>query len=115
MYTLYISGYSHAVGTLKRLDICLLGSLFARSEDAVALCLTHGVNQQTTSVLRSITHLHTYVVVIVIKASSDINLNCVNVLNNVFRPEKTLKKTRIKLYNTLALQFCYMAVKRGLL
>jgi hypothetical protein len=25
------------------------------------------------------------------------------VLNNVFRPQKTLKKTRIKLYNTLAL------------
>jgi hypothetical protein len=24
-------------------------------------------------------------------------------LNNVFRPQKTLKKTRIKLYNTLAL------------
>jgi len=25
------------------------------------------------------------------------------ILNNVFRPHKTLKKTRIKLYNTLAL------------
>ena len=25
------------------------------------------------------------------------------ILNNVFRPQKTLKKTRIKLYNTLAL------------
>ena len=27
------------------------------------------------------------------------------ILNNVFRPQKTLKKTRIKLYNTLALPF----------
>ena len=26
-----------------------------------------------------------------------------SILNNVFRPQKTLKKTRIKLYNTLAL------------
>ena len=25
------------------------------------------------------------------------------ILNNVFRPQKSLKKTRIKLYNTLAL------------
>jgi len=25
------------------------------------------------------------------------------IINNVFRPQKTLKKTRIKLYNTLAL------------
>jgi len=25
------------------------------------------------------------------------------ILNDVFRPQKTLKKTRIKLYNTLAL------------
>jgi len=37
------------------------------------------------------------------------------ILNNVFRPEITLKKTRIKLYNTLALQFCYMVAKPGLL
>jgi len=26
-----------------------------------------------------------------------------SILNNMFRPQKTLKKTRIKLYNTLAL------------
>ena len=37
------------------------------------------------------------------------------IINNVFRPQKTLKKTRIKLYNTLALQSCYVAVKHGLL
>ena len=30
-------------------------------------------------------------------------LEITGVLNNVFRPQKTLKKTRIKLYNTLAL------------
>jgi hypothetical protein len=30
-------------------------------------------------------------------------LNITGILNNVFRPQKTLKKTRIKLYNTLAL------------
>jgi hypothetical protein len=30
-------------------------------------------------------------------------LNIRGILNNVFRPQKTLKKTRIKLYNTLAL------------
>ena len=36
------------------------------------------------------------------------------ILNNVFRPQKTLKKTRIKLHNTLVLQFCYMAAKLGL-
>jgi hypothetical protein len=30
-------------------------------------------------------------------------LKITGVLNNVFRPQKTLKKTRIKLYNTLAL------------
>jgi len=29
--------------------------------------------------------------------------NITGILNNVFRPQKTLKKTRIKLYNTLAL------------
>ena len=38
------------------------------------------------------------------------------ILNNVFRSQKkTLKKIRIKLYNTLPSQFCYMAVKLGLL
>jgi hypothetical protein len=30
-------------------------------------------------------------------------LRITGILNNVFRPQKTLKKTRIKLYNTLAL------------
>ena len=30
-------------------------------------------------------------------------LKITSVINNVFRPQKTLKKTRIKLYNTLAL------------
>jgi hypothetical protein len=37
------------------------------------------------------------------------------ILNNVFRSQKTLKKTGIKLYNTLALMFCYVAAKLGLL
>jgi hypothetical protein len=39
------------------------------------------------------------------------------IINNVFRKQKkTLKKTRIKLYNTAAPpQFCYMAAKLGLL
>ena len=30
-------------------------------------------------------------------------LEITGILNNIFRPQKTLKKTRIKLYNTLAL------------
>jgi hypothetical protein len=30
-------------------------------------------------------------------------LKIIGILNNVFRPQKTLKKTRIKLYNTLSL------------
>ena len=30
-------------------------------------------------------------------------LKIIGILNNVFRPQKTLRKTRIKLYNTLAL------------
>jgi len=30
-------------------------------------------------------------------------LKITGILNNVFRPQKSLKKTRIKLYNTLAL------------
>jgi hypothetical protein len=42
-------------------------------------------------------------------------LNITVISNNVFRPQKTLKKIRIKLYNTLAFPFCYMAAKRGLL
>jgi hypothetical protein len=44
-------------------------------------------------------------------------LKITGILNNVFRPQKTLKKTRIKLHNTLAgrpSQCCYMAAKRGL-
>jgi hypothetical protein len=35
---------------------------------------------------------------------SHICLKVTSVLNNVFRPQKSLRKTRIKLYNTLALQ-----------
>ena len=31
------------------------------------------------------------------------DLKITSILNNVFRPQKTIKKTRIKLYNTLAL------------
>ena len=43
-------------------------------------------------------------------------LKITGILNNVFRPQKTLKKTRIKLYNTLApSQCCYMVAKLGLL
>ena len=32
-------------------------------------------------------------------------LKMTGILNNVFKPQKTLKKTRLKLYNTLALPF----------
>ena len=32
-------------------------------------------------------------------------LKITGILNNVFRPQKTLKKTRTKLYNTVALPF----------
>jgi hypothetical protein len=42
-------------------------------------------------------------------------LKITGILNYVFRPQKTLNKTIIKLYNTPALQFCYMAAKLGLL
>ena len=35
------------------------------------------------------------------KLHNYLKITCI--LNNVFRPQKTLKKTRIKLYNTLAL------------
>jgi len=44
-------------------------------------------------------------------------LKITGVLNNVFRPQKTLKKTRIKLYNTLALPVepCPAAVRLKLL
>jgi hypothetical protein len=42
-------------------------------------------------------------------------LKITGILNNVFRPQKNFNKTRIQLYNTPALQFCYMAVKLGLL
>jgi len=34
-------------------------------------------------------------------------LKITGILNNVFKPQKTLRKTRIKLYNTLALQLLY--------
>jgi len=44
-------------------------------------------------------------------------LKITGILNNVFRPQKTLKKTRIKLYNTLALAVLLYgsAAKLGLL
>ena len=42
-------------------------------------------------------------------------LKITGILNNVFRPQKTLNKTRIKLYNTLALPMFYMVAKLGLL
>jgi hypothetical protein len=46
-------------------------------------------------------------------------LKITGVLNNVFRPQKPLKETRIKLQNTLPPppppQFCYMVAKLGLL
>jgi hypothetical protein len=44
--------------------------------------------------------------------------NCLKVtviINKVFRPQKTLKKTRIKLCDTPAFQLCYTAVEIGLL
>jgi hypothetical protein len=34
-------------------------------------------------------------------------------VNNMFRPQKTLKKRRIKLYKTLAFQLCCTVVKTG--
>jgi len=42
-------------------------------------------------------------------------LKITDVLNKAFRPQETLKKTRIKLYITLALPNCYMAAKLGLI
>ena len=46
-------------------------------------------------------------------------LKITGILIDVFRPQKPLKKTTIKLYNTLALQVLlygrFMAVKLGLL
>jgi len=42
-------------------------------------------------------------------------LKITGILNNVFRPQITLKKTTIKLHNTLALPVLYMAAKVGLL
>ena len=43
-------------------------------------------------------------------------LKITSILNNVYRPQrKPLKKTRIKLYNTLALPVFYMVAKLGLL
>ena len=48
----------------------------------------------------------------------DIKLNnflkITGILNNVFRPQKHLKKTRIKLHNTWPFKSCYMATKLGL-
>ena len=43
-------------------------------------------------------------------------LKITGIINNVFRPQKTVKKTRIKLYTIhWPFRFCYMAVKHGLL
>ena len=43
-------------------------------------------------------------------------LKITGIINNVFRPQKTLKKTRTKLYTIhWHSQSCYMAVKHGLL
>jgi hypothetical protein len=42
-------------------------------------------------------------------------LKITGILNNVFRPQKTLKKTRIKLYNTLALPVLLYGSETGLL
>ena len=35
------------------------------------------------------------------------------IVNNMFRPQKTLKKRRRQLYSTLAFQVCYTVVKIG--
>jgi hypothetical protein len=40
-------------------------------------------------------------------------LKITGIINNLFRPQKTLKERRIKLYNTLALPTFYKAVKFG--
>ena len=37
------------------------------------------------------------------------------ILNNVFRPQKSLKKTRIKLYNTLALPVLLYGSETGII
>ena len=42
-------------------------------------------------------------------------LKIAGILNNMFRPQKTLKKTRIKLYNTLALPVLLYGSEHGLL
>jgi len=42
-------------------------------------------------------------------------LEIARILNNVFRPQKTLKKTRIKLYNTLDLPVLLYGSELGLL
>jgi hypothetical protein len=43
------------------------------------------------------------------------NMKITGISNNVFRPQKTLKKTKIKLYNTLALPVLLYGRKLGLL
>jgi hypothetical protein len=40
-------------------------------------------------------------------------LKITGIINNVFRPQRTSKKTRIKLHNTIAFQLCYTALKFG--
>jgi len=42
-------------------------------------------------------------------------LKITGILNNVFRPQKPLKKTRIKLHNTLALPVLLYGSETGLL
>ena len=40
-------------------------------------------------------------------------LKITGILSNVFKPQKTLTKTRLKLYNTLAPQSCYTEANLG--
>jgi len=42
-------------------------------------------------------------------------LKITGILNNVFRPQKTIKKTRIKVHNTLALPVLLYGSETGLL
>jgi hypothetical protein len=42
-------------------------------------------------------------------------LKITGIINNVFRPQKTLRKTRLNYIIHWPSQFCYMAVKHGLL
>jgi hypothetical protein len=41
------------------------------------------------------------------------HLKMTGIINHMFRPQKTLKKRRRKLYNTLAFQLCCTVVKTG--